>query len=154
MEKHFVRYFATYGTPVKIKSDNGPPFNGEEFSNFSKSHGFKHRKLTPKHPQANGEIENYMKQIKKAAAIARVSKADYKAEYVRRMMADRGTPHTITGRSPYEVLFGKKMRIGSISPEDQQHKFIENMEENIRESVEKKKRKSKAYYDAKQSKEA
>ena len=64
-------------------------------------------------------------------------------------MVDRSTPHTITGRSPYEVLFGKKMRIGCISPDDQQHKFTENMEENMRESVEKKKKKSKEYYDAK-----
>ena len=62
MKNHFLRYFATYGTPLKIKSDNGPPFNGEEFSNFSKIHGFKHRKLTLKHSQGNGEIENYMKQ--------------------------------------------------------------------------------------------
>ena len=55
VEKHFLRYFATYGTPLKTKSDNGPPFNGEEFNNFSKIYGFKHRKLAPKHPQANGE---------------------------------------------------------------------------------------------------
>ena len=71
VEKHFLRYFVTYGTPLKIKSDNGPPFNGEEFSNFSKIQGFKNQKLTPKDPQANGEIENYMKQIKKAAAIVK-----------------------------------------------------------------------------------
>ena len=50
-------------------------------------HGFKHRKLTPKHPQANGKIENYMKEIKKTATIAKVSKADYKAEVMRRMMS-------------------------------------------------------------------
>ena len=97
MEKDFLRYFATYGTPLKSKSDNGPPFNGEEFSNFSKIHGFKHRKLTPKHPQGNGKIENYMKQIKKSAAIAHMFKADYRAEVMRRMMADRATPHTGTG---------------------------------------------------------
>ena len=112
MEKHFLRYFATYGTPLRIKSDSRPSFNGEEFSNFSKIHGFKHRKLTPKLPQANAEIENYVKQLKKLAAIAKVSKTDYKAEVMRRMMADRATPHTVTWRSPYETLFGRKMRIG------------------------------------------
>ena len=60
-----------------------------------------------------------MKQIKKSAAITNVFKTDYKAEVMRRMMTDRATPHTVTGRSPYEMLFGRKMRIGSISPKDQ-----------------------------------
>ena len=50
-------------------------------------HGFKDRKLTPKHPEENGKIESYMKQINKTATIAKVSKADYKAEVMRRMMA-------------------------------------------------------------------
>ena len=146
LEKHFLRYFATSGTPLKTKSENGPPFNGEEFSNFRKIHGFKHRKLTPKHSQTNGEIEIYMKQKKKSAAFAKVSKADYKAEVMRRMMADRATPHTVTGRSPYETLFRRKMRIGCISPEDQQHQLKNIKEDNMREFVDKKKKKSKKFY--------
>ena len=56
VEKDFLRHFVTYGTPLKTKSDNELSFNGEEFSNFSKIHGFKHQKLTPKHP--NGGIVN------------------------------------------------------------------------------------------------
>ena len=31
VEKHSLRYFVTYGTPLKIKLDNEPSFNGEEF---------------------------------------------------------------------------------------------------------------------------
>ena len=27
--------FATFGTPCVVKSDNGPPFNGEEFAKFA-----------------------------------------------------------------------------------------------------------------------
>jgi len=30
-----------------LKSDNGPPFNGHEFKNFSEYPGFKHRRITP-----------------------------------------------------------------------------------------------------------
>ena len=146
MEKRFLRYFAIYDTSLKIKSDNGPSFNGEEFSNCSKIHGLKHRKSTPKHPQANGEIENYMK---KSAAIAKASEADYKAEVMRRMMADRATPHTVTGRSRNETLFGRKIRIGCISPEDQQHQLRNNEEDNMREFVDKKRNKSKEFYDVK-----
>ena len=78
-----------------------------------------------------------------------MAKADYKAEVLIRMMADRATPHTVTGRSPYEMLFGRKMRIGYISPEDQQHQLRNNKEDNMRWFVDKKKKKSKEFYDAK-----
>ena len=53
-------------------------------------------------------------------------KADYKAEVMRRMMADRATPHTVTGQSPDETLFGRKMKIGCILPQDQQYHLRNN----------------------------
>ena len=37
---------------------------------------------------------------------------------MRRMIAERATPQIVTGRSPYQTLLGRKMRIGCISPED------------------------------------
>ena len=83
-----------------------------------------------------------MKEIKKSAAIAKVFKADYKAEVMRRLMADRATRHTVTGRSPYETLFGRKMRIGCISPKDQQHQLRNNKGDNMRKFIDKKKKKS------------
>ncbi|GFO01889.1 transposon ty3-g Gag-Pol polyprotein, partial [Plakobranchus ocellatus] len=39
--------FARFGTPSVLKSDNGSPFNGEEFASFAKKMGFHHRKITP-----------------------------------------------------------------------------------------------------------
>ena len=54
---------------------------------------------------------------------------------MRRMTTDRAAPHT--GRYPYETLFGRKMRIGCISPEDQQHHLRNNKEDNMREFVDK-----------------
>ena len=66
---------------------------------------------------------------------------------MRRMMADRAKPHT--GQSPYETLFGRKMRIGCISPEDQQHQLRNNQEDNMREFVDKEQKKSKEFYNVK-----
>ena len=39
------KLFATFGTPRVVKSDNGPPFNGDEFAKFAGALGFKHRKV-------------------------------------------------------------------------------------------------------------
>jgi hypothetical protein len=33
--------------PEIVKMDNGPPFNGQSFTDFSHYLGFKHRKITP-----------------------------------------------------------------------------------------------------------
>ena len=53
--------FATFGTPKIVRSDNGPPFSGEEFAKFAHALGFKHRKVTPLWPRANGEVERFVK---------------------------------------------------------------------------------------------
>ena len=51
--------FTIFGTPNVVKSDNGPPFSGEDFSKFAKDLGIKHRKVTPLWPRANGEVERF-----------------------------------------------------------------------------------------------
>ena len=45
------RTFAAYGVPQVVKSDNGPPFNGDEFAQFAKYLGFKHRKVSSLWPK-------------------------------------------------------------------------------------------------------
>lgn len=34
--------------------------------------GIKHRKITPRHPQANGEVERFMKTLRKCIRAANV----------------------------------------------------------------------------------
>jgi hypothetical protein len=55
------RLFATFGTPLVVRTDNGPPFNGDELVKFSQVIGFKHRKVTPLWPRANGEVEKRLR---------------------------------------------------------------------------------------------
>ena len=39
--------FSRQGYPEVLKSDNGPPFQGQEFAAWAKERGFTHRKITP-----------------------------------------------------------------------------------------------------------
>ncbi len=57
--------FSTMGVPSIVKTDNGPPFNGHEFSQFAEYLGFRHRKITPLHPIANGHAERFMQPLAK-----------------------------------------------------------------------------------------
>ena len=54
--------------PDVIKTDNGPPFQSEEFKQHALSSGFHHRKVTPLWPQSNVEAERFMATLKKGMA--------------------------------------------------------------------------------------
>ena len=56
--------FFTFGTPDTVKSDNGPPFTSREFAKYAQTLGFKHCKMTPLWPRANGEVERFVKTLK------------------------------------------------------------------------------------------
>ena len=73
--KEKLKFFSTYGIPRKVQSDNGPPFNSEEFRRFAEE-GFKHEKVIPLHPRANGEVELFMRVINKAEQITTLQKKD------------------------------------------------------------------------------
>ena len=45
--------YVDFGYPDTHRTGNGPPFDSQEFNEFSRSHGIKHRKVFPYHPQAN-----------------------------------------------------------------------------------------------------
>ena len=56
--------FGQYGYPRKIISDNGPPFKSKEIKDYFSKHAIIHQRTTPYWPQANGEIERFMKQMR------------------------------------------------------------------------------------------
>ena len=85
--------FALFGIPDVVKTDNGPPFNGREFNGFAEHLGFHHRKITPLWPQANGEVERFMKTIGKAIRAAHVEHRSWKQEMYSFLRNYRATPH-------------------------------------------------------------
>jgi len=104
------KMFATHGVPEQIKTDNGPPFQGEAFREFAREKGFTHRRITPEWPEANGEAENFMKSIGKAAKTAHVAGKNWKAELYTFLGNYRDTPHPSTGKTPYDLSMGRSVR--------------------------------------------
>lgn len=64
------KVFAMMGLPEEVKSDNGPPFQGQEFREYLENQAIRHRKITPLWPQANGEVERLMSTINRTLRIA------------------------------------------------------------------------------------
>ena len=57
------KIFATHGIPSTVKTDNGPPFNGEEYSRYLTALGITPKFSTPLWPQGNAEAERFMQPL-------------------------------------------------------------------------------------------
>ena len=104
------KLFATFGTPHVVKSDNGPPFNGDEFAKFAGALGFKHRKVTPLWPRANGEVERFVKTLKKYIKAAKAEGKNWRKELQAFLRNYRTTPHATTDITPATLLLKRAVR--------------------------------------------
>ena len=93
--------------PQVVTFDNGPPFNGHEFAQFADYLGFKHRRVTPLWPEANGEVERFMKTFGKELRTT----SNWKQQMYQFLRNYRATPHCTTGVAPATALFGRPIRI-------------------------------------------
>ena len=104
------RIMATHGIPEELTTDNGSPYFGHEMERYSKKMGFNHHLVTPLDPQSNGFAENFVKQMCKLVHTSIVKNKDAKKELNTYLLHYRSAPHTTTGKSPAEMLFGRKIQ--------------------------------------------
>ena len=106
----FTFVFNMYGILEKIKSDNGLPINGSEFSNFAQEQGFKNWKVTAAWAEANGDRERFLQMLKKSAKIARLEGKLIRQEVQKTIGNYRAMPHQVTKQTPDQVTFGRELR--------------------------------------------
>ena len=94
--------FGIHGTPWEIESDNGLPFQSEEFANFAKTEGFHHHRVTPGHARANGEAESFMKLLNKTEKIAHLQGRNSSNAIQEMLMGFQSTP--------YEAMMNRSVR--------------------------------------------
>ena len=104
------KIFAVHGIPAILRSDNGPPFNGEEYSRYLQTIGIKAEWSTPKWPQGNATVERFMQPLCKALKTANLDDRPWRQELQRFLLHYRTTPHRTTGVPPAELLFNRTVR--------------------------------------------
>lgn len=110
VEPILISIFAQFGIPESITSDNGPPFNGSDFANMSKVFNFKHRRTTPYWPEGNGRAERTVQTIKKSLMCAQLEDGNFISQLNIFLFNYRATPHSSTGKSPFEIMFGRTIK--------------------------------------------
>ena len=98
--------FATHGIPATFHSDNGPPFNSNEFSAFAAMYEFEHVSSSPEYPQSNGKVENPVKTSKNLMEKAATTNSDFQLA----LLDWRNTPTEGMKSSPAQRIFGRRTR--------------------------------------------
>ncbi|XP_055633470.1 uncharacterized protein LOC129773838 [Toxorhynchites rutilus septentrionalis] len=124
------KIFSRFGIPVTIRSDNGPQFSGscEEFRTFCNEFGIRLINTIPYWPQQNGEVEGQNRSLLKRMRIAQELGQSWRYVLCQYILSYHATPHSTTGRSPSELMFGRKIR--SKLPRIQ---FSSHMDEAVRD---------------------
>ena len=108
--EHLRTLFATHGIPEVIVSDNGAQFTSAEFSQFMIKNGIRHIKTAPYHPSSNGLAERAVKTFKERMKKCRSKSKSIECCLARMLFQYRITPHSTTGVSPSELLYGQRIR--------------------------------------------
>ena len=114
LKDHLTELFAIEGTPDEIMSDNGPPFNGKEFSDFLSGLGIRHSTSSPNYPQSNGFIERQIQTVKHLMEKATASGRSFQEALtgLRAQPLGDGLP------SPAEILHGRSLTTRKATPVD------------------------------------
>ena len=116
------RIFATHGLPLTTVTDNGPAFVGQEFKDFMSKNQIRHVYSAPYHPASNGQAERAVRTFKESMKM--MQSGDVQTKLNRLLYHYRMTPHSTTGKSPAELLFGRKLNstFQQLHPENSKQK--------------------------------
>ena len=100
----------TFSIPAELLTDQGTVFVGKLTSQLWVKLGIKHLKTSPYHSQMDGALESWHGTLKSMLRKC----ADRQWEWDRLLKyllcAYRSAPHSNTGYSPFEIIYGRSVR--------------------------------------------
>ncbi|PAA46946.1 hypothetical protein BOX15_Mlig009783g10, partial [Macrostomum lignano] len=103
-------WIARFGVPSDLTSDRGPQFTSELWSNVSRLLGTQLHQTTAFHPQANGLVERFHRQLK-ASLMARLTGPSWTAELPWVLLGIRTAPKEDLGTSSAELVYGVPLAV-------------------------------------------
>ena len=100
--------FSTFGACSEIVTDNGPTFTSEFFKKVLSCNGVEHITVSPYHPSSNGLAERYVQEFK--SFVITNQHGSLRERVIKFLTKSRSLPHSTTGVSPAELMFGRKMK--------------------------------------------
>ncbi|OBZ81348.1 hypothetical protein A0J61_10603 [Choanephora cucurbitarum] len=105
----------TFGAPKRFITDNGKNFISEAMMVVCKRLGIKKVNTSVEHPQSDGMVERMNRTIKAALSIYCEKKPEQWDAYLPFVtFGIHTTKLATTGKTPYEVMFGRKSTLPSV----------------------------------------
>ena len=103
---------ARMGVPEEILTNNGANFISKTMRQFCQITGIHQIKTSPFHPQTDGMVEHFNSTLKRLfRKLTQTHNTEWDECLPFVLWAYRGTIHSTTGFSPYDLLFGREMRL-------------------------------------------
>ncbi|PIK45484.1 hypothetical protein BSL78_17652 [Apostichopus japonicus] len=109
--EELVKLFSRVGIPEEIVSDQGTNFTSKLMKEVCNLLEIDHLKSSPYHPQTNGLVERFngtLKSMLRAFVTQQPESWDRYIPYL--LFAYREVPQSSTGFSPFELLYGRKVK--------------------------------------------
>ena len=107
---HLLHYITTFGPPKEILSDQGREFLNEVVQRLLDNTGVERRVTSPYHPQTNGLTERFNRTlIQSLKKHCENEPTEWHRWIPFVLMAYRTRVHSVTGFTPFQLLFGRPM---------------------------------------------
>lgn len=104
------KIFTRLGFPRTITLDNAKQFVSSRFTEYCKDNGIYLNNTCPYWPQANGEVERQNRTLLKRLQIGHAQTGNWKSELNQFLMLYYTTPHSVTNKTPSELMQGRTIR--------------------------------------------
>ena len=105
-------YFGLFGAPAYLISDQGKAFTGHIIAHLCDLYWVQKLRTLPYHAQTNGQVERMNQTIiRMIGKLEEDKKACWSEHLPELLLAYNATRSTVTGYSPYYLLFGRRPRI-------------------------------------------
>lgn len=123
--------FSRFGYANLLVTDNGSQFTSHAFDEMCKEYNTKHITTAPYHPQSNAKAERHVDVVKRTMKKLSPDSTNLKEHLFTFLETNRSTPDSILLKSPFELMFGRKMKtINNAMLPQERPTIIENIAQN------------------------
>ena len=129
----FTGWVARFGVPELLTSDRGVQFTSAVWSSLCSLLGIQHITTTAYHPQANGMVERFHRQLKNSLR-ARLCGPSWTAHLPWVMLGLRAAPKEDSGLSSAEMVYGAALTLPGqflAAQEPPPEKFLESLQQTL-----------------------